>query len=117
MQAPGTLDLDLYQGATFSYVLTWRTGSPSAAVNLTSYTARMQARTSPDASSPVLSLTTGNGITLGGSAGTITLSRSAAQTAALPAGRYLYDLELESAGGVVTRLVEGVLTIWPEVTK
>ena len=115
MQAPGALDLDLYQGATFSYVLTWEVGGDP--VNLTSYTARLQARATPDATSTALSLTTGSGIALGGALGTITLTRSAAQTAALTPGRYLYDLELESAGGVVTRLVEGELTIHPEVTR
>ena len=115
MQAPGKLDLDLYQGATFSYVLTWKV--EDVAVNLTSYTGRLQARTTPDATATALSLTTGSGITLGGSAGTITLTRTAAQTAALTPGRYVYDLELESAGGVVTRLVEGELTIHAEVTR
>lgn len=115
MQAPGKLDLDLYQGATFSYVLTWEVGG--SPVNLTSYTGRLQARTTPDATTPVLSLTTGSGITLGGSAGTITLTRTAAQTAALTPGRYVYDLELESAGGVVTRLVEGELIVHAEVTR
>ncbi len=115
MQAPGALDLDLYQGATWSYVLTWEVdGDP---VNLGGYSARLQARTEPDATATALSITTGSGITLGGSAGTITLSRTPAQTAALTPGRYLYDLELESGGGVVTRLVQGVLTIWPEVTR
>lgn len=115
MQAPGKLDLDVYQGATFSYVLTWKVDD--VAVNLTSYTARLQARTTPDATTTALSLTSGSGITLGGSAGTITLTRSATQTAALTPGRYLYDLELESSGGTVTRLVEGELTIHPEVTR
>lgn len=116
MQAPGHLDLDLYQGATFSYVLTWEVdGDP---VNLTSYTARLQARTTADATSTALSLTTsGGGIALGGAAGTITITRSATQTAALTPGRYLYDLELESAGGSVTRLVEGELIISAEVTR
>lgn len=115
MQAPGKLNLDLYQGASWSYVLTWKVdGNP---VNLTSYSARLQARVTADATTTALSLTTGSGITLGGAAGTVSLARSSAQTAALTPGRYLYDLELESAGGEVTRLIEGELIIHAEVTR
>ena len=115
MQAPGQLNLKMWQGASWSYTLTWTLSS--APVNLAGYSARLQARESVNSSSPVLSLTSSDGITLGGAAGTITLSRSAAQTAALPPGRYVYDLELEAANGVVTRLVEGLLSIDPEVTR
>jgi hypothetical protein len=117
MQAPGQLDLNMYQGASWDYVLTWRTGDPAAPVNLTSFTARMQARESANADTTVLSITSGSGIALGGTAGTITLTRSAAETAAIPAGAYRYDLEVESAAGVVTRLIEGVLTVSREVTR
>jgi hypothetical protein len=67
----------------------------------------------------VLTLTTENaGITLGGAAGTITLSATATVTAALTAPfSGVYDLELVSGGGVVTRLLEGVATVSPEVTR
>ena len=30
---------------------------------------------------------------------------------------YVYDLEIESAGGVVTRLMQGQITVTPEVTR
>ena len=115
MQAPGQLNLKMWQGASWSYTLTWTLAS--GPVNLGGYSARLQARESIASSTPVLSLTSSDGIALGGSAGTITLTRSATQTAALPPGRYVYDLELETAGGVVTRLVEGILTIDAEVTR
>lgn len=118
MQAPGILDLDCYQGATFDYTLTWTTAG--SAVNLTGYTARMQVRESYDAGSAIVSLTNGTGITLGGTAGTIVLGLSATATAALdgtPQKQHIYDLELVSGSGVVTRLVEGNFTIYPEVTR
>lgn len=41
-QQPGDLDLRMYQGATFRYVLTWL--EDDVPKNLTNYTARMQAR-------------------------------------------------------------------------
>lgn len=113
---PGSLDFLMPKGSTFSRTLTWKvSGSP---VNLTNYTARMQARTSHISGTVVLDMTTANSkIALGGAAGTITLSLSAADTAAITAQSLSYDLELVSAGGVVTRLVEGQIVLTPEVTR
>ena len=112
----GILNIVIEQGATFQRVFTWTISA--AAVNLTGYTARMQVRADYD-TDPIVSLTsaTGGGITLGGSAGTITVLISATVTAALTAGTYIYDLELESADGTVTRLLKGQATVDPEVTK
>jgi FlaG/FlaF family flagellin (archaellin) len=113
---PGSLDFLIPKGSTFSRILTWKvSGSP---VNLTNYTARMQARTSAISGTAVIDMTTANSkITLGGTAGTITLNLSAAETAAITQTSLAYDLELVSAGGVVTRLVEGQIVLTPEVTR
>ena len=113
--AAGTLDFTIEQGATFNYVMTWKIDT--VPVNLTGYTARLQARTDVGDTSTVLSLTSSAGITLGGSAGTITLDQTATQTALLTAGQFIYDLELVSGGGAVTRLLSGELTISGEVTR
>lgn len=111
-------DLVIEQGATWSQAVQWKTGSPATAVNLSGYTARMQLRSSVSASTAALSLTTENGrISLTANTGTITLSISATDTAALAAGRYVYDLELVSGGGLVTRVMEGVVTVSAEVTR
>lgn len=111
-------DLVIEQGATWSQSVQWKTGSPATAVNLSGYTARMQLRSSVSTSAAALSLTTENGrIALTANTGTITLSVSATDTAALTAGRYVYDLELVSGGGQVTRVMEGVVTVSAEVTR
>ncbi len=114
--AAGTLNFTIEQGATFNLLLTWEIdGTP---VNITNWTARLAARVDVEDSEVILSLTTSNGgITLGGAAGTISLNQTATQTALLPAGTYVYDLELVSAVGAVTRLVQGELNISPEVTR
>lgn len=111
-------NLEINQGATLALVATWK-DSAGTAVNLTGYTARLNVRETYASASAILTLTTENGgITLGGSAGTITLSASATTTAALTAPfSGVYDLELVSGGGVVTRLLEGVATVSPEVTR
>ena len=49
--------------------------------------------------------------------GEIILSLTDTQTTAIKAGRYLYDLEIVSPASVVERIVEGIITVYPEVTK
>lgn len=52
------------------------------------------------------------------SEGEVTISLSAAQTANLRPGRYVYDIELvANADSSVERLIEGIVTVYPEVTK
>jgi predicted MFS family arabinose efflux permease len=114
--AAGTLDFTIEQGATFNLLLTWKIdGTP---VNLTNWTARLQARVDVEDTETILSLTTSNGgITLGGALGTISLDQTATQTTLLPAGTYVYDLELIASNATVTRLVQGELLISAEVTR
>lgn len=110
-------DLEIKQGATLSLTATYK-DSTGTAVNLTNYTARLQVRATYDSSATILSLTSAAGITLGGAAGTIAISVSAATTAALTAPfSGVYDLELVSGGGEVTRLLEGTATVSPEVSR
>jgi len=110
-------DLEIKQGATLSLTATWKDSSGTA-VNLTGYTARLQVRATYDSSSTILSLTSASGITLGGAAGTIAITASATTTAALTAPwSGVYDLELVSGGGEVTRLLEGTATVSPEVSR
>lgn len=112
----GTHNLICEQGATFSRVFTWE-DSTGAPVNVTGYTARMQVRETLTAASTLLSFTTENGgITLGGIAGTITVTATAETTAAVSAGCYVYDLELIN-GATVYRLVQGQFTVDGEVTR
>ena len=109
----GILNLVADQGATYTQRLTWKIdGNP---VNLTGYTARMKVKNIVR-NVEVISITSSSGIALGGSAGTIDLTVSATDMTKVVAGKYSYDLELVSPGGVVTRLVKGTFTVTPEVT-
>lgn len=113
--AAGLYDITCEQGATFNLVLTWRNPDQSP-IDVTGYTAKMQVRTSKSAESAVLTLTDGDGITLGGVDGTITLTASATATGDIAEGTYVYDLELDS-GSVVTRLIEGAFVVSGQVTR
>ena len=118
MAAPaGEYNIVTDQGSTFTRTLTWKDSGDSP-VDLTGYTARMQVREDWKSDTPlVLELTTSNGrISLGGVAGTITLSISAADMTEVTAKTFVYDLEMV-LGTTVSRLVQGSFTIRPEVTK
>lgn len=113
-------DITIEQGATFEFPVTWATdAAPPVPIDLTGYTARMQVRHKYNSTDKLLDLTTENGgITLGGALGTILILATASQTAAVPAPKdCVYDLELVAASGKVTRLLQGVAVISPEVTK
>lgn len=49
--------------------------------------------------------------------GEVSLSMSANTTGSIPAGRYVYDVEVESVSGVRSRVVEGIVTVTPQVTR
>lgn len=86
--------------------------------SLSGYTARMQVRAQQDSSTVLLELTTENGrIALDDTAKTISLLVAATVTAALTFVRAVYDLELISGAGVVTRLYSGRVKLMREVTR
>jgi hypothetical protein len=86
-------------------------------INLNGYTSRLQVRETHYAQETIVALTSGSGITLGGSAGTIDLLISASATAAFNAGNFVYDLEIQSTNGTIDRLIEGSFIVTPEVTR
>jgi hypothetical protein len=110
-------NINIEQGATFTRTITWK-DSANVAINLTGYTARMQIRERVESSTALVSLTHSSGITLGGAAGTVVITITATQTDALPnMKKGVYDLELVSAGGIVTRLLQGEVVVSPQVTR
>ena len=50
-------------------------------------------------------------------AGQVTLTLTSAASSSMAAGQYIYDLEIESNTGVVTRLIEGKVTLNREITR
>ena len=101
------------QATTFNVDFTIQTGN--TLWNLTGYTATMTIRPFVGSNTTTLVLTSGNGITLGGSAGTVDITISAAVTADFNPSRYAYDFVLNS-GSVVTRLLEGQFIVTAGVT-
>jgi len=112
----GKLNMVIEQGATFNPVLTYQDADGNI-IDLTSFTARMKIKDSRSDATALEELTTENGgITLGGVAGTIALLFDDAATAAMTWESGVYDLELISGSSIVTRLLQGVVTVSAEVT-
>jgi hypothetical protein len=101
-------------GATGIYI---SGGLATAPVNITGYTAALQIRSLPQSPTAVLSLTSGSGITITGSTGTIAVAATAAQTGNIDEGPYYYDLEITSQTGVVTRVAQGQVVVSAQVTR
>lgn len=91
--------------------------TPASPMDLTGYDARMQVRESTTSPVPLLSLTLGDGITVDGPAGEITLEVSDDDTSAWLWSYGLYGLEMESPGGRTTPLLKGEFEVCPEVTR
>jgi hypothetical protein len=100
------------QGSDYSNIVTV-TASNGQPLNLTGFTVASQLRKSYS-SSVAYSFSAS---ILSPALGRVRLQLSATQSEAIPPGRYLYDLEVTSSGGSKTRVVEGIATITPQITK
>lgn len=99
------------QGSTFQTSINV-TDENDDVVDLTGYTAAAQMRkhyTSSNATSFSTNISP--------SIGVVTLSMTANTTNLLVPGRYMYDCELTDSNGLVTRLVEGIVTVTPGITR
>lgn len=107
------LELTIEQGANLTSVVTVNDVQGDA-VNLTTYSASSQLRKSYYSSSAntLTATVTGN------SNGEITLTMTAANTALLTPGRYVYDLVItNSTDNSKTRVIEGTAIVLPSVTR
>jgi len=111
MAAKANIVID--QGADFSTTVTV-TDDNGNAVDLTGYSCTGQIRkhyTSNTAYDFTTSFSSPR------STGQITISLSRSTTSSIEAGRYVYDVEITSSANTRSRLVEGIATITPEVTR
>jgi hypothetical protein len=99
------------QGSTFSTEITVATDGGSL-LDLTGYTGAAQMRRHYSSTNSV-----SFAVTLGGTDGTVQLSLTSNQTTNLAAARYVYDVELTDGSGNISRILEGYITVSPNVTR
>jgi hypothetical protein len=116
--APPPTQLQVDQGSDWSATLTiMQNGTP---LDLTGYSAHMQIRSQPGGTVYADLSNASGGITLGGTAGTVYLRLTNAQTAALPAApgaAPVYDLKLTDPNGLVSFVLDGSITVRAQVTE
>lgn len=101
------------QGTDFSTSITV-TDDNGNAQDLTGYTGSAQIRKHYN-SSTATDFTVAFGAPR--SAGIVELTLGRTLTANLESGRYVYDVELTSAANTTSRLIEGIVTVTPQVTR
>lgn len=107
------VEITIEQGANLTSTVTV-SDTQGDAINLSTYSAAAQLRKSYYSSSA----NTLSAIITGNANGQITLSMTAANTALLTPGRYVYDLKItNSVDNSVTRVIEGTATVLPSVTR
>ena len=106
-------NLFIDQGSDF-FVLLRYLNDDGTAIDLTGHQARSQMRRSYySANATTLSTSITDPIN-----GNVVISLNANTTANLKAGRYVYDVEVvENATYTVTRIIEGIITVMPEVSR
>lgn len=121
MAAPSKIKLTIYQGSTFRWRATIKSGASAdvaVVTDLTGYTARMQIRSDITSDTILFSLTTENGgITIGDAAGTVDYYISDTDTSAIDWDSAVYDTELIAPSGDVRRYFYGAVVVSPEVTR
>lgn len=110
------------QGATWTLGFNWHmagvdAGTPGVAYDLTGWIARMQIR-KRQGSPLLLEATSENGkIVLGGTSGRVDIKFTDEDTDGLTTASASYDLELENPGGDVFRILEGTVSVSPNITQ
>jgi hypothetical protein len=99
-------------GASYSNIITVA-ATNGQALNLAGYSVASQMRKSYQSS-------TAHNFTASiydAGTGKVRLQLTPQQSEAIPAGRWLYDVEITSPSGSKTRVVEGIVTVNPQITQ
>ena len=110
--AAGYQELFLEQGSDFSTSITLSDLNGDS-YDLTGYTAKSQMKKSYYSSNTTANFViTINNPTLG----MIGLNLDSANTANIAAGRYVYDVLIKNSSNNITRVLEGIVNVLPQVT-
>lgn len=124
----GNYNMTCQQGSTFRRTIEIEqpnlaedpTGQTFEPFDLSGYSARMQVRRTIDSASFILELTTQNGaLTINpteDAVNQIYIDVSASVTASVDAGG-VYDIEIINPDGTVSRVLQGIFNLSPEVTR
>ena len=104
-------NITIDQGTSFATTIDV-TDEDGNIVNLTGFTGAAQMRKHYTSSAQ-----TAFTVSISAGTGEVTLAMTANVTNNVAPGRYMYDCELTDTAGTVSRLVEGIVTVTPGVTR
>lgn len=113
-------DFEIPRGTDVRRILAVKSQCTKQAIDLTMCTVRMQIRTNAYAKKPLDTLDSSlddGRCTVDEKGGLITLIWPHELTSSLPVGRLFYDIEIESASGLIARILQGQITVSAEVTR
>ena len=107
------VELSCDQGTDFSVNIDL-TNDDGSVINVTNYTFSSSIRKSYYSANATANLD----ITIASAAnGNVAISMNAATTSNIKAGRYLYDIKMVDSSNVTSRVIEGIITVYPQITK
>jgi len=122
--AAGIYNFTIEQGTTFKRTFKYKT-STGTAISLEDHAVRMQIRKTVESSSPELTVTESDGNGTPATSFNVSttvpnefeLTISKEDTSAMSFNTAVYDIEIQDASGVVTRLLQGKIKLSKEVTR
>lgn len=111
------LNLELDKGSTWKHTFKLNQGKSSVPMDLTGYTAKMQIRKSATSPTVLFELSTLNGRLIIEHPGVLKILVTDEDTGDMTFNSAVYDLEITSADGETTRIVQGTITATQQVTR
>ena len=108
------VELYLDQGTTFNNVINLTDDVTNTPINVANYTVVSQLRRSYYSANASANITC---TITNASNGELTLSMTAANTANLKPGRYVFDVKTVDELNTTSRVLEGIITVTPQVSK
>lgn len=108
------VELFMDQGATFNNIINLTDDLTNTPINVSGYIITSQMRRSYYSANASANITC---TILNAANGEVRLFMSPANTANLKPGRYLFDLKTTDTANVVSRTLEGIITVTPQITK
>jgi uncharacterized protein YbcV (DUF1398 family) len=108
------VELYIDQGSSFTNVINLTDDITNAAINTSGYTVTSQLRRSYYSANATANITCS--IT-NSSNGEITMTLTAGETANIKSGRYVFDVKVNDNANTISRVLEGIITVLPQVSK
>ena len=108
------VELGMDQGSSFLNTITLTDDLTNSPVNVTNYIITSQMRTSYYTANATANLVCS---VIDGSNGEIMMALAAANTANIRGGRYVFDVMANDGVYAVTKILEGIITVYPSASK